>query len=184
MADDDYERVGLQVSEETKERWETYPDENPEVSSVSQLIRTAVAAYIDGTTTVATDDRGGGLSPTEARRLDDIESAVREMQETVDDVDGRLADVQRHVSRESELREVESEIYALLPTTDPSSEDWHKLPQRDREEAHYTPEQIARVLDIEERYALNACQSLYENIGHVRITKVDGETAFWREGGK
>jgi len=182
MAKDANTRVGLQASKETKKRWEEYVEDNPEVSSVSQLIRTAVADYIDGTATAVTDDSGDGLSPTEAQRLDGIESVVREMQETVDDVDGRLADVQRHVSRESELTAVENDIYALLPTTDPSSEDWHQLPQRDREEAHYTPEQIAEALDIDGRLARDACQSLYENIGHVRITKVGGETAFWREG--
>ena len=182
MAKDANTRVGLQASKETKKRWEEYVEDNPEVSSVSQLIRTAVADYIDGTATAVTDDSGDGLSQTEARRLDGIESAVREMQETVDDVDGRLADVQRHISRESNLTEVESEIYALLPTTDPSNLDWDNMPEIRREEATHTPEQIADELDIEERYALHACQSLYENIGHVRVTKVDGETAFWREG--
>jgi hypothetical protein len=182
MGESDYKRVGLQVSGEKHEKWHTYAEENPEVSSVSHLIRTAVTAYIDGTATAATADSGDGLSQTERRTLEDTFNAVREIRETVDDVDGRLADVQRHVSRESELTEVESEIYSLLPTTDPSSEDWHQLPQRDREEAQYTAEQIARVLDVEERYALDACQSLYENVGHVRITKVGDETAFWREG--
>jgi hypothetical protein len=181
MGEDDPPRVGLQVSESAKERWETYAEDNHEVSSVSQLIRTAVAAYIDGEDT-ATDDSNDGLSQTESWKLDETFDAVREIRETVDDVDGRLADVQRHVSRESELTAVENDIYALLPTSDPSGEDWRELPQRDREEAHYTPEQIAEALDIDGRLARDACQSLYENIGHVRTTNVDGEAAFWREG--
>jgi hypothetical protein len=182
MSDTD-SRIGLVVDSETKDEWNQYVEETPEVSSLSQLIRTAVYAHINSQTPTVEEDNGGGLNSSQARKLNNIADTVTQIEETVNDVDGRLADVRRYVSIQSELSDIENEVYRRLPTTDPSTEEWQSSDWREVD-TQYTKSQIAEALDISENKAYKVLQHLYETLGHVRLGRasVDGETVYWREG--
>jgi tetrahydromethanopterin S-methyltransferase subunit B len=172
-------QLNVRIDEEQKEEWQTHAEETDRYRSVSDLVRQAVFNQI-------VRDRDGGSdgespSPTPNGRIDEALTEISEVKTRLEDLEQATADVRRAVKANQDRTDLESEVYALLPTTDPSSEDWHNLPQGDREETHYTAEQIAGALDIDERLARDACQSLYEDVGHVRITNVNGETSYWKE---
>lgn len=174
-------QLNIRVDKEQKTDWQTHAEETDRYRSVSDLVRQAVYNQI------VRDKDGGpdGGSPSQAPngRIDEALTEISEVKTRLEDLEQTTADVHRAVkaNQRQDLTEIESEIYAHLPTVDPSSEDWNRLPQEDRERAHFTAEQLAEVLDTDERLALDACQALYEDMSHVRITKVDGETAYWKE---
>jgi Arc/MetJ-type ribon-helix-helix transcriptional regulator len=172
-------QLNIRLDEEQKIDWETHAEETDRYRSVSDLVRQAVFNQI-------VRDRDGGSegespSHTPNGRIDEALTEITEVKTRLEDLEQATADVRRAVKANQDRTDLESEVYALLPTTDPSSEAWNTLPQGDREKAHYTPEQVAEALDIDGRLAREGCQSLYEDVGHVRITKVDGETAYWKE---
>lgn len=174
-------QLNIRVDKEQKKAWEDHEKEYDRYRSVSDLVRQAVFNQI------VRDEDGGpdrvSESHTPNGRIDEALTEISEVKTRLEDLEQTTADVHRAVraNQQQDMTELESEVYAHLPKTDPSSEDWHQLPQGDRERAHYTVEQLAEVLDIDERLARDACQALYEDTGHVRITKVGDETAYWKD---
>ena len=174
-------QLNIRVDKEQKEEWQDHAEETDRYRSVSDLVRQAVFNQI------IRDSDGGpdrvSESHTPNGRIDEALTEISEVKTRLEDLEQTTADVHRAVkaNQQQDMTELESEVYAHLPKVDPSSEAWHKLPQGDRERAKYTAEQLAEVLDIDERLALDACQALYEDMSHVRITKVDGKTAYWKD---
>lgn len=177
---DDEARIGLVVDSETKSDWQEYIEENHDVNSLSQLIRTAVYSHIGESQNM--DVYTGGFEPKHGKQLQEIVNSMGRVENKVENIEDRLGDVERHVVRTSELTEMENEIYAKLPTTNPSAEGWTDLPQEDRESSCATPEEVADQFDVSLREAKDILQHLYETVGHVRTTQIDGEPAYWKEG--
>ena len=174
-------QLNIRVDAEQKAEWHTHAEETDRYRSVSDLVRQAVFNQIVRDEGDGPD--GGSSSKAPNGRIDEALTEISEVKTRLEDLERTTADVHRAVkaNQQQDMTELESEVYAHLPKVDPSSEDWNRLPQEDRERAKYTAEQLAEVLDTDERLALDACQALYEDMSHVRITKVDGKTAYWKD---
>lgn len=82
MSESNKARVGLRVDADMKAEWDSYVDESGELSTLSQLVRLAVAQYI------ATDGRRApATAGTEAIKIDsEAKSTINRVERKLDDI--------------------------------------------------------------------------------------------------
>lgn len=125
------EQINIKVRDEKKAKWKEYQKENPEYSSLTDLIRQAVEKEIAGNTSIspAPVDRDSG------REVAEVKDAINAVQREVKALHGSISEVKEGINRPSPADEyLRSQIFAELPV-------------RGSEERPKTPKEIAEKIE-------------------------------------
>jgi hypothetical protein len=109
-------QINLVVSSEQKDDWTGHADDEPEYSSLSDLVRQSVSREIAG----GHDSGGGDSVDDEAREmLHELIDGHRKIMARIDDVDDRLGAVESVMSEPPEdVKELMGDVFEALPTED------------------------------------------------------------------
>jgi hypothetical protein len=115
----DRKRVNVTVSPAQKEKWDDAVAESPEYSSLSGLIRTAVAHELSDSPGVASRNAGGHETQqveAQMQALDQVTDTLSHMENTLSDLDQRLTNVEKEVTSTGRA-ELKNDIIDALPET-------------------------------------------------------------------
>ncbi|WP_114575565.1 hypothetical protein [Saliphagus sp. LR7] len=116
---DKTKRVNLAISEGKKERWEEYHQNNPELQSMADLVRTAVEREIA---------REENETPVESGASDQKVAQILDKMDLLSDrmksFEGRLKNIEERTTTNPEINRLKGEIYEILPDEKPGSEGW------------------------------------------------------------
>lgn len=174
----------VKVPESMAEEWDTYVEENPEVDSVSHLIRLSVQYKITEdyelgsrrkTTEGAQESESTGVSS-------EVLSILRSIKSDVGHIDERLTILEKAESVKSSY-DVMRDAYDALPTP-PKSEivpdgegtGSHLYEDTDYQEWAITPREIAREQGYDEAEVRDALESLADTTGEVKRLSRDTGT--------
>ncbi|WP_394739605.1 hypothetical protein [Natronococcus roseus] len=112
-------RVNLAVSEEKKQRWEEYQQNDPELQSMADLVRTAVEREIA---------RDSQETPVESgasdRKVAEVLDEVTRLSDQMRSFEGRLKNIEDQTTTNPEIERLKGEVYDLLPDEKPGTEGW------------------------------------------------------------
>jgi DNA-binding MarR family transcriptional regulator len=147
----DRKRVNLTVSPAQKEKWDTAVSESPEYSSLSGLIRTAVAHELSegsGEDTGEVSSRTAGAN-TEA--LEKVTDTLTRMESTLNSLEERVGNLEQEVNA-TEKTNLKNEIFKVLPHSGSiSSVEVAKRINRDEKEVINTLSRLAEQTGMVER---------------------------------
>lgn len=111
MPDSEKKRVNLRIDPETKSEWESHVDDSPEVNSLSQLIRLAMARHI------ATESGAKSVQdqPTTVAFDSETKEAINRIERKVEDVADGVGSVQSQLEAEYEFADPKQVVNSLLP---------------------------------------------------------------------
>lgn len=100
-------RIPVVVSEEQKQRWDTFADDDPRVDSISDLVRTSVEEYI------ATDDSEGGQLNDEV--VDEVVTSLDTLERDIGTLETEVKALRTENVREDAMEAVvRDEVETLL----------------------------------------------------------------------
>lgn len=103
----------VKVSESKAGDWENYVDENPNIASISHLIRLSVHKEIeDGTVEIS-----GSHPPPDTGNTGEILTVLRRMETSMTDLEQRLSSLESLQEAEASYN-LQKAIYAILPEPD------------------------------------------------------------------
>lgn len=161
----------VKVPESTSEEWEEYAEENPEVDSISHLIRLSVAKEMGGKYDIGRR-RQSGESDVREGVSGEILTTLRSIETAIGDIEERLETLEEVESAEANY-DLQRAIFSQLPT----KPELAKSGTLERHEWAPTAEEIAQKLGAEETDVEEALEQLAETTGQVRH---DG-THYWRK---
>lgn len=171
-------QVNLLVEEERKKKWDSYADEQNR--SLSNLIRLAVEKEIYDSETE---------SPSHSsEQLTELQSTVEAVGSKVDGLNARLNDLEQRMDRDSsEVRELASEVFSILPTEEEVVAATHEpVIESDETDESLTetgrPTHLAAYLGVEEMDVSEALQTLHEDTAQVDSRTIDGHVRYFKEG--
>lgn len=193
-------RIGIQVTEERKRRWEDYVESDPTLKSLSSLIRMGVESHMNGTT--GAEPAQTALEERERQRLEDIEDGVLKTLDSLSGFESQLNTLKQRVDDQSAIEQASERAYHILPTTEPFTDRWDRTdyltspaevhPQSGEVEVYADtaetelrtdgyPENIATVLTTDTAIARGACEQLAVEVPSVKRTLRNGELLYWRD---
>lgn len=183
----DWKTVTLRVSPETKEQWEEYAENHPEVGNLSHLIRLSVHREI------SENETAGSQRETDTQQLGEVLEGVNQIKTALQDVQYRLDALERE-SRFTEGIDIQKAVFSALPTPPKGKTvDVSGLDETDSQEMvidslqpHQwaaTAADIADNLGIDDKTVVrNALLQLTEVTGQVRSVSggKEGKTWWWK----
>ena len=156
----DKQRVNLVVHNETKQKWDNAVEESTEYSSLSDLIRQAVAHELaDGNQTA--NDTNTEAPESEAIQgnldaLQDVTDALARIESSLNGLDQRVGNLESEISASQADTGLQNQLFEVLPT--PPEEDsqgnvegnpgqWGKTVSDLAEETGANPENVQDTLD-------------------------------------
>jgi predicted transcriptional regulator len=192
-------QINLRVTEETKEKWDSFAKESRRVDGRSDLIRRSVTAYIarytDGS--VGLDQEARAFPENIDERLAAIEDDLSEVTTTVDHIDDGVAFIERRVVEDDEDTSFSDQLMRVVPPAKPTTEDWAEL--REKYASHPmgepivwegTVEAITEALGVDNENTDIADESLVKQSldalarqedPSLKTDVVDGERRYWGE---
>ncbi|MFC4990109.1 hypothetical protein [Saliphagus infecundisoli] len=175
---EDKSRINLVVNDERKAEWQEYQSENPEFSSLTDLIRSSVTRQIEG-------QYGASQSGESELKVSEAIDKIDRLSEQLNSVEGRLQNLENQANTNPEVDRLKGEIYDILPDEEPGSVPWQDkdrgLGQRasnpsvsdpEAESKHSawqgTPEEIADALDEPHYLVVEALEKLCDDLISVR----------------
>jgi len=167
----------VKVGRSKADEWEDYVTENPEVDSVSHLIRLAVQKEISG----AYDNPRSRTDNESQAASGQILTHLRKIETAIDDVETRVSAIEGVKSAEANY-DIEKATFNTLPERPKS--DTIDTAQESPPDFATTTEEIARHLGAEEADVQNALDHLRETTGQIRRVTGGPEntTYYWRKG--
>jgi len=180
------EQLNVRVTEDQKERWDTFAEESRSVGGVSDLVRRAVHAYIEAQgdpTTVAPNAGVDGTIPENlSERLASIEDQLGGIATTVERTDESVGFIERKmVEPDTETTDFTHKLMGAIPPKEPGSREWRKA--RDRHEDRPDTPSVAwegtidAIADVTDSDPTLVEQSLDALVGQSDHTEVDIQTA-------
>jgi len=172
-------RFNMVVPEKQKERWEQYVEENPDVTSLSQLVRQAVEAEIAQSNT---SHVAGGSDEVARERLSELLGDTKKIRSGIENIEDRLYHVEQEVRDNPEISELAADLFEILPSRD-QIEDYHKGGQPGKNELGAgTMSEFADRLGKDESRVERALEKLQNEIALVYTTNEFGdETRYYKE---
>lgn len=160
----------VKVPESKAEEWDAHVEENPEVDSISHLIRLSVERELQGkyeepqTLSTNSDDAAFG----------EVLTALRQLQTSVGDLQERMGAIER-VEEAKANYDLQKAVFSFLPEERRSSKyaDWA-----------ITCEELAQKLGADEQAVQDTLDDLAEGTGQVLSVSggPDGETYWFKRG--
>jgi len=172
-------RFNMVIPEKQKERWEDYVEENPDVTSLSQLVRQAVETEIaQGSTSDATV----GMDEVARERLSELLEDTKKIKSGIENVEDRLIHIEQEVRDNPEISELAADVFEVLPSRE-DIEDYHKGRQPGQNEVGAgTVEEFADRLGREESRIERALEKLQNEIALVYTTDEFGnKTRYYKQ---
>lgn len=177
----------VKVSEEVAEDWEEYVRENPEVDSLSHLIRLSVERELQGRyqdpREVGSGVSEGGDGAAEGEAL----TLLREIRTGLSDLEKRLESVEQLEAAEANY-DLKKASYSVLPSQDdlptpmdkieeiPSGEDPEKLPVK-------TAREVAQAIGADVQATKDALDELADSTGQVLRSDENWDGRYyWKRG--
>lgn len=110
----DRKRVNLTVSPAQKEEWDNAVAESPEYSSLSGLIRTAVAHELSDGNGGDTGEVSPHTAEANTEALEKVTDTLARMESTLNSLDERVGSLEQEVNA-SEKTNLKNEIFKVLP---------------------------------------------------------------------
>lgn len=183
-------RVNFVLPKAKRNRWDEFVEENPEYSTRTDLIQTAVAHEIAG----AHGNNGGPDTNELAIQMGELMDKMDDMMDRFGAMESDLQALKSETRKEPEIGKLATEVYQRLPDEEPGTEVWEaernkreQFRTRDTEaEASYqawlgTPHGLAEALNEPEYRIRDAIDKLLTDTHSVRETELHGETRYWRE---
>lgn len=174
-------QVNVALDPEVKSEWEDYVEDHPEYSYVSHLVRAAVGKEIRG----QYSESGSGA---DGERLSDMESALLNIQSTLEGMDDRLSGVEQTIEQPSEdIQELSNEVFGILPTEPELTREQQSALEEDTPVVVDGTVQTGLIGDIADHlnegriYVRQAIEELQENTSLIGTIPVDGETRYYKE---
>jgi hypothetical protein len=165
--------VSVKIPRDTKQTWEEYAEENPDVDSVSHLIRLAVMKEMN-----ASDEAETNSSIEQVEASAEVLESLKRIQNSINDVDDRLTAIEKESEAEGPGFDIQNTVFDLLPElTTPSS-----LPPEDIDvDVAVSSSEVAEAVGLPEGDVSKALIRLHENMSQVvRAKGPDGELLYWR----
>lgn len=166
--------VSVKIPRDTKQTWEEYAEENPDVDSVSHLIRLSVMKEMN-----ASDETETASSVEQAEASAEVLESLKRIQNSISEVDDRLTAIEKESKAEGPGFDVQNTVFEILPEVAmPPS-----LPPEDLDtERAVTPAEVAEAVGLPEEDVSKALIRLHENMSQVvRAKGSDGELLYWTE---
>jgi hypothetical protein len=166
--------VSVKIPRDTKQTWEEYAEENPDVDSVSHLIRLSVMKEMN-----ASDEPETGSSVEQAEASAEVLESLKRIQNSISEVDDRLTAIEKESKAEGPGFDVQNTVFEVLPelAMPPS------LPPEDIDgEGAVSSSEVAESVGLPEEDVSKALIRLHENMSQVvRAKGTDGELLYWTE---
>ena len=167
--------VSVKIPRETKRTWEEYAEANPDVDSVSHLIRLSVTKEMNRSNESREDT---SIQQVEASA--EVLEALKRIRNSIDEVDDRLTSIEKESKAEGPGFDVQNTVFDLLPESAMPPDKLEPIDYSDSEAV--TPTEIADTLGIPEEDVARALIRLHEDMATVvRSRGSDGELLYWRE---
>ncbi|AGN01145.1 hypothetical protein L593_05980 [Salinarchaeum sp. Harcht-Bsk1] len=169
----------VKVPDSRAEKWDEYVQENPEVDSISHLIRLAVQREID-------NDRPSAqpvADPTEDTSSGEILTAVQGIQTAVSDLEERMSALEE-VEKAEASYDLQKAIYAVLPE-DPDCviDDEIPGPENVEEADPITAREIAQLLGADYPEVEGTIDGMVEATAEVQRSDVNHDGRYyWKRG--
>lgn len=179
------ERVTLKVTETQKDRWETYAEDNPEYDNLSDLVKLSVEKEMSGAL-----DREAVEQLDVSIDYDDIvravEAGLSDVNERLESVDDRLADVESTVKTNDDISKLARDIYEEMVVVEDEAEMRELGPMVSQEveeelAIQSTPGAWATLFDVDEedaRRALSRAVQLFPDVEYYRTS--EGPRRYYR----
>jgi len=164
--------VSVKIPRDTKQTWEEYAEENPDVDSVSHLIRLSVMKEMD-----ASDEPETGSSVEQAESSAEVLESLKRIQNSISEVDDRLTAIEKESKAEGPGFDIQNTVFDVLPeSTIPPG-----LPPEDIDgEGAVSSSEVAESVGLPEEDVSKALIRLHENTAQVvRARGPDGELLYW-----
>lgn len=180
----------VKVPESKAEEWDQYAEENPEIDSVSHLIRLSVEKEISGEYQMenrrSTSSNGDGGAVT-----GEVLTALQKIQTSIEDVEGRIDALEDRENAEA-VSDLKRAVYDSLPPypedatrEEPAFDANGKLIGREDEadptDFALTPEEVAANIGANVEEVADALEEIRSNTGQISRTDTDNGTFYWRE---
>jgi len=193
------EQLNVRITVDTKAEWAEFVEESRQVDGLSDLVRQAVAAYMNaggdpremGTT--GGDDAVVAALPDDVdERLEDLQYELRDVAQTVDRIDESAGYIERELT-ESDGSSFSERLMRVIPPAKPETDDWRKKrdkydddsgnPVGDPTVWDGTVEAFASALEASaHRVEQSLSASLrYRDDVPLETAVVDGERRYWAE---
>lgn len=169
----DRERFNMVLSPQQKAQWEDYLDENPNVDSLSHLVRLAVSKEIAGSPGDGPDGGSDDLAVHMAELVDQNQEVV----ERLKSLEARLGTVEQSLQEDPDIQKLANEVFGVLPTTEDIQE-WEppqkplpdKLPEAQGDPIAYSGDlsDIADLLDVSDLKVRKALEKVQADTARVR----------------
>ncbi len=200
MGDDPNEvRVNVRTTEQRRDKWKQFASDHEQVRSMSGLIHTAVAQYIDRHEGDTLRQKGGtrhgsgGLDDETLDSLvdgldavDDVDDRLDSVVDTLQSIDSRLEQVEAHATPDDDLSA--TEVVRSLPPAKPQTEGHIKALESPRTSSvqdevawRGTAEALAEHHGVTEE-TVKAELSHVEDTPAVEVGVVNGQTRWWSPG--
>ncbi|ELY84999.1 hypothetical protein [Natrinema altunense] len=172
-------RFNMVIPEKQKERWEEYVEENPDVTSLSQLVRQAVESEIAQGNA---PNLSGGSDEVARERLSELLEDTKKIRSGIENIEDRLYHVEQEVRDNPEISELAADLFEILPSRE-DIEDYHKGRQPGQNEVGAgTVDEFAERLGTAEPRIERALEKLQNEIALVYTTSEFGdETRYYKE---
>ena len=166
----------VKVSEESLEDWEEYIEENPEVESVSHLIRLSVQKEISGEYDLD-KRRASAQSDSDGEAMDKVLTRLRKIQTGQQDIEDRLTALEQADSQE-DTYDVQRAAFNALPTPPETTK---PVEETDYSEWAATIPQVANQIGAEPETVKQALEKV-EATGQVRsvVGGPENKAYYWK----
>lgn len=178
-------QLNIRLDADAKERWQEYVEESPEYSSVSGLIRAAVAREVRGA--------GGANGPSDASgrlhdRVADVEDTLADVETAVNALDGKVGRIADAIEADRALADLAPEVFAALPPCEnrKAAREAFISPPTDPDaggpvEGYGTVGWLAEQVGVSTDRTRDALDKLKRDTARVRSIQIDGRPHYWKE---
>lgn len=174
--------INLLIDEDRKEKWEEYVEQSDdEYASLSQLIRRSVEREMNQQDTEDDDDSG-----VLAEHVSEIIAGLNRLERRIDEVDNRVAGIERDVRDDPDIRELANEVFGVLPTKQDIIEYEKTASQAGAQpDAPITHsglvDDLAKSLDEKDHRVSRALRKLRRDTHQVQTMTLSDEVEGWNE---
>lgn len=178
--------VSTQITKQQRDEWKQYAEDNPNIDSLSHLLRLAVTKEIQ-----SDNNSSSNTANTDAieSQLSEVLESIQELDSRIHEANSRLDGVERQLTNSApEVKELANRVFEILPTEAELIADTHQ-PVIDADDEHSSGrvvqtgriDHLATHLGVEEVRVGEALQKLQEDTALINTRSINNETRYFKE---